>query len=610
MLAHHWLAAHDVPRALVASVRAGQLAADAMAPSAAQRHFEVALELWTQVPDAGQRAGIAHPALLDAAADAAYRAGAGDRALALVDQALEEVGHGGTPEQRAMLLARRASILRDLSRDEEGITVLETAAGLLPGEPPSRVSAYVLGQLANAMLRVDRMESARTIAERAVSSAEAVGAVAELLDAQVTAGSAQVFEGEVETGLTRVREAVEHAVAAGLPWIAARGSVNLSDALVTLARYDEAVAAADAGLAVVERAGMARTLGAYLRGNRAEALIHAGRWDEARAALAPEREAAGTFAAVVLMMRCGLHMLSGRPAEARADLREVRQHLRNTTAPQWALPLAAMEAELARGEGDLDTARAILDRAVAGLTPGQDTRDLPPLLSLAMRIEAERAIRARDEGANVPADVESRVEDLLRDAESLATATPRNHGHLALLNAEHARLRGVDETTAWAAAVSAARQMRQAFVVAYALLRHAETLVAVGDHAAAGAAATEAKTLGAGLGAAPLVAEVEALIRRARLRPGAPAASKAASADETDATDPFGLTPREVEVLRLVADGCSNNQIAQQLFISRATASVHVSNILSKLGVSTRVQAAALAHRRGLVAMTSDVDGG
>jgi DNA-binding NarL/FixJ family response regulator len=70
------------------------------------------------------------------------------------------------------------------------------------------------------------------------------------------------------------------------------------------------------------------------------------------------------------------------------------------------------------------------------------------------------------------------------------------------------------------------------------------------------------------------------------------------------------LTPREVEVLRLVADGCSNNQIAQQLFISRATASVHVSNILSKLGVSTRVQAAALAHRRGLVAMTSDVDGG
>jgi DNA-binding NarL/FixJ family response regulator len=58
----------------------------------------------------------------------------------------------------------------------------------------------------------------------------------------------------------------------------------------------------------------------------------------------------------------------------------------------------------------------------------------------------------------------------------------------------------------------------------------------------------------------------------------------------------------EREVLRLVADGRSNGQIAEALFISRKTASVHVSNILGKLGVSTRVEAAALAHRHGLAA--------
>jgi tetratricopeptide (TPR) repeat protein len=432
-----------------------------MAASVAQRHYEVALELWTQVPEAGQRAGIAHPELLDAAADAAYRAGASDRALALVDQALEEVGYGGTVEERAMLLARRASILRDLNRDEEGITVLETATGLLPAEPPSRVSAYVLGQLANAMLRVYQMERAGTIAERAVSNAEAVGAVAELLDAQVTAGSAQVIAGEVETGLVRVREAGERAVAAGLPWIAARASANLCDVLITLARYDEAIEVADAGLAVVERAGMARTLGAFLRGNRAEALVRAGRWDEARGALAPQREAAGTFAAVVLTMRSELHACCGRVAEARADLREARQHLRNTAAAQWALPLAATEAGLARAEGDLDAAHAILGRALAGLTPGEDPRDRWPVMSLAMRIEAERAIRARDEGSSMPPDVQSRVGDLLRDADAFVAATPSDHGHLALLKAEHARVRGVDETAAWEAAVSAARGMRQ-----------------------------------------------------------------------------------------------------------------------------------------------------
>jgi DNA-binding CsgD family transcriptional regulator len=309
------------------------------------------------------------------------------------------------------------------------------------------------------------------------------------------------------------------------------------------------------------------------------------------------------------MMRCELHVLSGSAAEARGDLREIRQHLRNTTAPQWALPLAAMEAELARGEGDLDAAHAIVGRGLTGLTPGEDPRYRWPLMSLAMRVEAERAIRARDEGLEVPAGVETRAADLLRDADTIGITTPSDHGHLALLQAEYARLRGVDETAAWGAAVGATRGMHQPYCVAYALLRQAEALVSAGESAAAEASASEAQTLAAGLGATPLLAEVDALIRRARLRPeGQASAGEPDAAAGTDITDPFGLTPREREVLSLVADGCSNNQIAQQLFISRATASVHVSNILSKLGVTTRVQAAALAHRRGLVAVPADID--
>ena len=95
------------------------------------------------------------------------------------------------------------------------------------------------------------------------------------------------------------------------------------------------------------------------------------------------------------MLRTELHLLSGRAAEARADLREIRQHLRNTTAPQWALPLAAMEAELARSEGDLDAAHLILGRALAGATPGEEPRYRWPVMSLAMQVEAERTIRAR-----------------------------------------------------------------------------------------------------------------------------------------------------------------------------------------------------------------------
>src|ERR1700746_3427279 len=104
MLAYHWMAAHDPPRALPASVRAGRAAAEASAPSAAQRHFELALELWQQVPAAEERAGIDHAQLLEVAADAARRAGAVERAVALVDEAIDELGEQGPLERRVILL--------------------------------------------------------------------------------------------------------------------------------------------------------------------------------------------------------------------------------------------------------------------------------------------------------------------------------------------------------------------------------------------------------------------------------------------------------------------------------------------------------------------------
>ena len=278
MLAHHWLAAHDLPRALSASVRAGRVAADAYAPSAARRHYELALELWTQVPDADQRAGIQHPGLLDAAADAAWRAGPVDRALALVDEALEEIGYGGTLEQRALLLARRASILRDLSRDDEGIAVLEQAVGLLPPDVPSRAAARVLGQLAAAMLRVDQMQRAGEVGARAMSAAEAVGATEEQLDAQITVGHAAVFAGEVEAGLAQMRAVIDRSRPLGTRWnwVAIRAFVNLSDLLVMLGRYEEAVATTDEGIGVAEETGVSRTAGALLRSNKAEALLRSG----------------------------------------------------------------------------------------------------------------------------------------------------------------------------------------------------------------------------------------------------------------------------------------------------------------------------------------------
>lgn len=96
------------------------------------------------------------------------------------------------------------------------------------------------------------------------------------------------------------------------------------------------------------------------------------------------------------------------------------------------------------------------------------------------------------------------------------------------------------------------------------------------------------------VGAAHIVDAVERLARRTRVAiPGVATASAAIFPE---------LTPREREVLALVADGHTNREIAEALFVAEKTASVHVSNILAKLGAANRSEAAALAHRAGFAA--------
>jgi DNA-binding NarL/FixJ family response regulator len=162
------------------------------------------------------------------------------------------------------------------------------------------------------------------------------------------------------------------------------------------------------------------------------------------------------------------------------------------------------------------------------------------------------------------------------------------------------------EVDAWADAIAACRAMNEPLPLAYALLRHTETLTGHGDPDAAAASAREALELAQPMGAVPMLDEIQALIRRARLSVNGREDTEPAKAHVPDELERLGLTAREAEVLRLVADGVSNSQIAEELVISRKTASVHVSNILAKLGVSTRVEAAALAHRRGLVRVSAE----
>lgn len=611
MLAYHWLAAHDLSRALPASVRAGRTAAQAAAPAAAQRYFELALELWSQVPDAASRAEIDHPRLLEDAAAAAWLAGAVDRALALVDQALAEVGNDADAQRRLMLLGRRATILADLGRDGESLEVLEDAMGQLGDEPSSVEGARLLASLARGFLRVDQVRRAGEVARRALATAMTVGATEQEVEAKITLAGSLVYEGDVEGGLGLYREAGEQARDAGLSWSSARACINQSDAMLMLSRYQEAVDAVDQGLALAEEAGYGRTVAAYMRGNKAEALLRLGKWEEATECVAPGTAAPGVHAGGLLLVRAELNLLSGRAAAAEADLTDARRQLRTSQTAQFALPLALVEAELARSSGRLDRAGEIVRRALARESAGEEQRFRWPVMSLGARVEADRIVAAHDQGQPALEDAERRIGELRAEADSMPILTPADRGHQALIRAEHSRAQRAEEARAWTQAADACRNMNEAYPLAYSLLRHAEAASADGDSAAAVASAAEAVRLTRAMGAKPLLEEIEALTRRARMRIDdeegrASQTAPGRAPTETYELERLGLTAREAEVLALIADGRSNSQIAEELFISRKTASVHVSNILSKLGVATRVEAAALAHRRGLIRSSSE----
>ena len=152
------------------------------------------------------------------------------------------------------------------------------------------------------------------------------------------------------------------------------------------------------------------------------------------------------------------------------------------------------------------------------------------------------------------------------------------------------RLEGHLDPKAWQAAIEAF-SFGHVYAVARCQWRLAEALLGAGQREQAVAAAREAYQTAVRLGAAPLRAALEALARRARLDLGKGVPQEPGR---------VGLTPRELEVLQLLVAGKSNRQIAEQLFISGKTASVHVTNILAKLGVHSRLEAAARARELGL----------
>jgi DNA-binding CsgD family transcriptional regulator len=262
--------------------------------------------------------------------------------------------------------------------------------------------------------------------------------------------------------------------------------------------------------------------------------------------------------------------------------------------PQHSLPLLCTAIGLAAGEGRLLDARAALEQALdAGFPPGTQRYAWPLLLTAATAEADARGLPVAEPG-RAPT-----LERIAEAAKTLATGSPVWHAYADWVRAELHRADGASTPEQWFELVEALEPLERPYDLARVRLRLAEALLLTGAEDDERARATEllrlARAAAEHLGARPLADAVALLAQRARLTlEHAPERSGAAPVDPAVA---LGLTSRERDVLRLVAAGRSNRRIAEELFISPKTASVHVSNILAKLGVSGRGEAAALAHR-------------
>ena len=587
-LALHFSAAHDIPRALGASVEAARLAGP-YAPAEALRHLERALELWPGVPDAAERTRTDVVELLRLAGQMAYASGDLERSVALFDEALAELSDDVEPERMAVLLTGQATAMQDLDWRDDAVARLERAAALLPAEPPTVARADVLLALATIRM-VDFTPEWRVGAEQALTAALAAGAREQEAAARMLLGAALAYGEDAEAGIAELRMGLEIAEAISDHATALRGYLNLSDGLEAVGDHEEAAAAATSGLELAKRVGLTRHVYvAYLVSNCAEPMVVLGRWAEAEQLLTDALASSPSGLAMVsamATMRARIAALAGRYEDAARDLQAASKAMRSSESTQWFQPYWFAQALVAHMCGDPVAARAAIEKGLE--SDVEMSRYRWPLLWLGLRIEAE-----------VAQPEPARTASLRSAAEALAATTRSEQAYRALAKAEAARVAGTAPD--WSLAVESARRSGDAYLTAYALLRGAEDACAAADRDRATAMLEQSAELSARMGAAPLLSEAQALARRARLRlPEIGDGEAVPEGASMRSLESFGLTDREREVLELVAAGRSNPQIAAELFISPKTASVHVSNIISKLGVSSRGEAAALAHRLGL----------
>jgi DNA-binding CsgD family transcriptional regulator len=312
-----------------------------------------------------------------------------------------------------------------------------------------------------------------------------------------------------------------------------------------------------------------------------------------------------------LLRGAELALGQGDEATAAECLEQVEPKVESATEPQWIGSFGALSAELHRRQRNFPAARAAVAHALDRIELcTDDVARIARVAAAGLRVEADIAQRARDlVERREERDAVARARLHMERLRAAATdGGPIEGAWEATSKAELARARGRSAAGLWRAAAECWEAVERPYEVAIARWREAEALAGSGDRATAAEPAERALETAEKLGSHWLTGELRALIQRARLQLEGRAQGDAAAGDDVGAEDPFGLTPREREVLALIAQGATNRQIGAALFMAEKTASVHVSRILAKLGVSRRTEAAAVAHRLGLASRPNPPD--
>lgn len=612
-ISYHWLGANNAAKAFPATVQAMHEARRSTAFASAAQLGERALGLWDVVDDAEQIAGMSRMEFMGRTASHLRNAGENERSLTLLKSALAECPPDDPDFPR--LLRDEALTLAGAGRPGS-IPLLEQALEVL-GDRSSLMRATVLSALAGRQMIEGRLRQAIETAESALALALREGSARTASVSLNVAAVCRVNLGEVERGLADLERSRELAEGDGPALL--RYWVNASDVHYLIGEYARAVELAEAGLARARQLGLERSSGVILASNAVDPHYALGQWEQAlplieRAlALDPPMQ----FKVYLLRAKVWARLWQGDAEGADREFRAIRPITVNPVniEMQTRLSVGRLATELALARGDVARAwretQGLFDprerpavalgfpyawaaaRVVAAAKAGAGAADAEGAAIVAEAAAAEPALRELiDEFDEWPLQP---LWSALIDAELAApTDDPSGTGVTAAAGASAV---GAD-AAAWRAAVAATSDpTAEAFLRPYALLRLGQAELAAGDRAAARAtlqaAHDEAEAVGVGavLASVMRVAGAAGLALEADQRVGAEvigitdgvAASTGAAAE---------LTARERQVLELIAEGLSNKQIGERLFISGKTASVHVSSILRKLGAATRTEAA------------------